>query len=399
MGEAGSDSCRRIWLGSAILGSLVLLLGTGVKFWVDADPWETLLLPLNLGGENTIAAWWSGMLLFVASVHAYDGARRTALDQPEAAGAWRIIAALLLFLSLDEVGSIHERTGQLTIDLGYSEWIPLGVLAVLLGGLAVVALWRLWNIPAERVAAVGIFVGFVLLASIVPQEYFEHRVEWSGNVARAARLVVEEGTELLGILVILAITMRNTPGLSARERTADVPLSVIRWPGRWATWLAVPFCLLIAVITAHLPIQRWGHPSDWVAATAFLGAGLVLLRPLLLRRSDPPESESERRARITGIVLCALASACSVAIDPLGLAHLAFYFNIRLSMLAVLGGVLALILLIRFGRLPPVARVVGVAGLTFGVGLVLSLDLVLVYLFTQLVALVVFHAVATTGSR
>lgn len=136
-----------------------------------------------------------------------------------------------------------------------------------------------------------------------------------------------------------------------------------------------------------------------MAATAFLGAGLVLLRPVLIRRGDPPESESERRARIAGIALCALASACSVSIDPLGLAHLAFYFNIRLSVLAGLGALLALILAIRFGRVAPVARVVGVAGLTFGVGLVLSLDLVVVYLFTQLVALAVFHAVATTESR
>lgn len=394
----GPGTRRRIWLGSAIVGSLALLLGTGVRFWVEVDPWRTLLLPLNLGDENTIAAWWSGMLLLVSSLHAYDGSRRTAPDQPEVAGAWRIIAALLLFLSFDEVGSVHERTGQLTIDLGYSEWIPLGVLAVLLGGLAVVALWRLWNAPAERMAAVGIFLGFALLASIVPQEYFEHRVEWSGNVAQAARLVIEEGTELLGILVILGITTGNTPGLSARARTADVPFSAIRRPGKWATWLAVPFCLLVAVVTAHLPIQRWGHPSDWVAATAFLGAGLVLLRPLLHRGNDPPGPESGRRARIAGIALCAVASATSVATDPLGLTELEFYFNTRLSLLAVLCGLFALMLLIRVRRLFPVARIVGAVGLTFGVGLVLSRDLVLVYLFTQLVALVVLHAVTTTES-
>lgn len=70
--KGGSEPYRRIWLGSAILGSLFLLLGTGGRFWVDAEPWKNLLLPLNLGGENTIAAWWSGMLLFVTSVHAYD---------------------------------------------------------------------------------------------------------------------------------------------------------------------------------------------------------------------------------------------------------------------------------------------------------------------------------------
>ena len=61
---------------------------TRVLFWV------------GLGGENNLGAWWSGMLLLIGAMHAFDGFGDTD-GQPAARRGWLGLSAILLGLSFD----------------------------------------------------------------------------------------------------------------------------------------------------------------------------------------------------------------------------------------------------------------------------------------------------------
>ena len=53
------------------------------------------------------------MLLAIVSLHAFDGHVLWRHSAPDAARGWAMLAAVLLFLSFDEVASVHERLGAL----------------------------------------------------------------------------------------------------------------------------------------------------------------------------------------------------------------------------------------------------------------------------------------------
>ena len=78
---------------------------------------DHVLVQFHLGAENVVAAWYSSMLLLLVAVvcvmayaldrrHAHGWFRRTL------AMGWLPLAAAFTVLSLDEVGSIHERVGM-----------------------------------------------------------------------------------------------------------------------------------------------------------------------------------------------------------------------------------------------------------------------------------------------
>jgi hypothetical protein len=161
---------------------------------------------LNLAQENNIGAWWSGSLLFLAGVHAFDGYQRhQTAGAAKLARGWLIISMLLIALSLDEIGSIHERVG-----LRWSTW-PF--LIVVLAA-AAWAFWQLLVDPAERQRVVVMAIAFAFFASVAGQEYIEHAFEWSGWVRRL-RTGTEEGTELVGMLLLIRATMQNSGGVFA----------------------------------------------------------------------------------------------------------------------------------------------------------------------------------------
>lgn len=407
----------RPWLIVAILVSVALVAATGGQRLIASDSalYRVLRL-LDLSSENVVAAWWSGMLLFLASLHAYDGAERMKARVREqgapggvpgsdtttitaAARAWVVIAGILLFFSADEIGSIHERIGALAWPLGQSEFAVYGIVAVVLGGLAIFALHRLWRVRDQRGSAVGLFFGFGLLASVAVQEYLEHTLEWS-TLAEAFRVSVEEGTELVGILFILFVTMPNTIGARCLPSEPDsldggspTPLAALRAPSARMVVLGLIACVGLALLTALLPDQGRGHPADWIAAAAFLGAALSELR-----RADMPRS---RRVGRASAAIGIIASAAAVAVDPVELMELGpvwlagqVWLNERLTLLSALVGLVAILGYTRSGRFegdhgPARSRRVyallgATAFLAAGVGLVLSTNLFLSYLFTTL---------------
>lgn len=387
MSNSPTQPLPTIWFYGAVAVSALLVAATALHILGPVSgPAASLLGRFSLTWENNPAAWWSGMLLAVVSLHAFDGHALLRRREPDAAKGWALIAAVLLFLSADEVGSLHERLALLGRALGLGTWsllLPLGaVLAAVLARAHVL----LWSAGGEQRRKVwSLVVGFLLLGSVALQEFLEHRIYWETDAARAVRGAVEEGTELIGMLVLLKATMANTAGLAVRDaaggRPAFAALHELRRP---LTTLGLALAPVLAVSTAALVDQR-GHPADWLAAVAFLAAGLAACRRLF-------KSGGGIGWPTWGVGgLCCLASVAAVAVGAVKLVKLG---PVEVSLRMLVLGVVSLLVCATWlsivgggGRLYPLGVVV--LGILAAASL-LPTNLILTYLLPQLLGLVVY---------
>ncbi len=90
------------------------LAGRGPAVQTFANYW---LVQLHLGTENVVAAWYSSMLLLAVALAACLALAVERKQKPPVRGAWSfawlVVAAVFTVLSLDEIGSFHERLGLL----------------------------------------------------------------------------------------------------------------------------------------------------------------------------------------------------------------------------------------------------------------------------------------------
>jgi len=297
-----------MWFWGAVLISAAFVLAVGVRF---AAPHflSGLMSRIQLTSENNVAAWWSGILLLMLAVHAYDVGVAERARSASVAGAWTILAAILLFFSADEIGSLHERMGMLGRPFGLGSW-PMMLLAGAVVGISLMtALWRLWSDPqVSRRMVVTLFIGFGLLGSVAGQEYVGDIFVFESNLAKGLRAMLEEGTELVGMLVLLATILPLTFG-----READGSTSLFRISGDEA-------CKLLLVATLCMPVfalmpevvgaDHKGQIANWLAASAMMMAALLALRSLA-------QGPSARPGVLWAIaILAILGSACAVSVDP-----------------------------------------------------------------------------------
>jgi len=271
-------------------------------------PWFLWLAPLNLTEENVAAAWFSGILLLLASLLAADGYFRLRNTHLKAACAWWVIAGMLLFLSLDEIACLHERiefwkTGPIL------SFVPF--LIVLLGGCAWSFL-QLWLTPSERPRVPGLMLGFALLVSIAGLELFERLVllPW---YLKPFRFAFEEGCELTGILVLIYTTLPNSSGLFESARPVRGPAFSALAAFRWLILVsAIVIAWPLAQLTASLDEQpALGHFSDWLSCALFFCAATLLVRRWTCASTREPFPT-------TGVALLCAASAICVQFDPIG---------------------------------------------------------------------------------
>ena len=102
---------QALWFYGAIVVCLLLLAAT-----------VNSIKPFNLRTESNFAALWSGMLLFLVALDAFDGRALHRSDKPVVGRAWLMISLVLVTLSFDEIGSLHERLPSET-QLGYWLWV------------------------------------------------------------------------------------------------------------------------------------------------------------------------------------------------------------------------------------------------------------------------------------
>lgn len=172
--------------------------------------------PFNLAVEMNLAVWWSGLCLAVLGILSFE---IFSISDNTTKSAWLALSILLLGLSLDEVGSLHERIG---------DWLNLLPYGLLCAALYSYTFYILICKPGTRKSAILITIAFVLYGSVAGQEYLEHSVNWP-EWALGLRLGIEEGTELLATFLIL-ISIVSHRAKTANTFSAIVPrLSHIKY--------------------------------------------------------------------------------------------------------------------------------------------------------------------------
>ncbi len=296
------------WLYGITAVSLLLLIVTFFSPELSGDTRIIQLLSsFSTLGENSFGAWWSGALLLIGAIHAFDGYVLLRQTQPRAASGWALISIILLILSADEIGSIHERADRI---------LPLGTplsrapFAIILLAMLVYALNCLWSTKQQRTKVWPIVLAFLLFGSVAFQEFLEHRIDWTQEMDRY-RGVIEEGTELLGMIILVKVSMTNTRGIFGQQGAGAFPtfqsICLLRVPMLAIGAASTP---ILAYLTANLPDQQRGHPADWLAAMFFLFAALAAGR----RFFTHGEKIGWLGWGLTA--LCCFGSAASVAIHP-----------------------------------------------------------------------------------
>jgi hypothetical protein len=324
---------RAAYFRTLVICSAFLVLTTLVfRFRTEFFLW---LVPLSLGEENVVAAWFSGTLLLLAGLHAGDGAFRLRHEHPKAALAWCVISAMLLFLSADEIACLHERIEHLKPGPALS-FVPF--IIVLLAGCAWSFL-QLWKTPTERPKVRGLILGFALLVSVGGQEVIERFIAFPWYL-RPLRTALEEGSELGGMLVLIYTTLPNSLGLFPTtvraEGAAFSGLASLRW---LIVLLVAILAWPLAGLTASMDAQAdLGHFSDWLSCVLFTSSAALIVR----RWAQSPQREGFPS---TIVILLLAASAICVQFDPVGdhdlfpssstIRVLGFDLNTRLVLLAL----------------------------------------------------------------
>lgn len=256
-----------------------------------------LLFLIGLGGENNVGAWWSGTLLLLASVFAFDGYASHRNSDAERRG-WLTLALVLIMLSFDEIASLHEYI--------ISTARPLIVVPGLIGaGMTLYAFHQLISAKVDRRMIVRLGVAFALLATIPMQEVLQHAREWNDPVLYGVRALIEEGAEIAAMLIFVDVTRKNTERL-ARRGDALRLTALYRRPLLAGAAVSLPFLTWASFV---LPYP--GGPADWLTVSLYVLCALHVVRAML---------SSESPNAVDAIPLLALYAAASLSANALKLA-------------------------------------------------------------------------------
>lgn len=294
---------RRRLLAAVLLLHLAFTVTTGLfmLLWARIDAlapsarWfvRYILVQGHLATENVAAVWYASMLLLGVAALA---ALAWAADRRAGAGplrhGWLAFAGLFTVLSMDELGSLHERIGMIPLRDGP----PMGWVYLLAGPILLVAAFMTMFavLHLRRISrALQLVVAGVLLFLLNPVvEELEMAMIRGGPGGeslslRYARLVIEEvGIELTGVLCFAAAACLSLVRTAGGTSDWQPRTRAVRWASRLAIAGLVAGALGSGWINAALPEGDTGVLQNWFPAAAWvLVAGVAATRADLDRRT------------------------------------------------------------------------------------------------------------------
>jgi hypothetical protein len=197
---------------------LLLTIVGGVAEWLwDDGGWKYRFVQLN--GEANLPTWYSTSQLSLAAVLAWVCGSFGRLRGLSGGWAWRIVAAALAFVSLDEVGQVHERVSTYAdrwLATGGPDWwawtIPYGTAGVL-GAFLLRSWWRSLPTSTRR----SFLVGAVVFASgaiglELAEAAFASTEEY--EFIPVTMTVVEEAFEMFAVAYVIGALLAHIDGVS-----------------------------------------------------------------------------------------------------------------------------------------------------------------------------------------
>jgi len=228
----------RLLLGAVALGVAYVVVQRINPYGIEPGRSEAsrLLFELfDLNGENNIPSWYTSMVWAIAAGLALVASRRELGGDAIMRWSWALLGCVFLLLSLDEVGSLHERllglvgdTAQHALGLAdsfYYDWAAVGaILVIVIGALFVPFLLRVPRDVAVRlIIAGGVFLSGSLAIETIGSSYEAGWIS-STNLFRISwhRLIfVEELLEVVGaVLAVHALLWSLAAPLGAGASAA-----------------------------------------------------------------------------------------------------------------------------------------------------------------------------------
>lgn len=232
-----ADRTRRRWM-TRLVGVTLLLAGLSftAQFAIQSGTrrpnLNRVLSPLVLGNEANVPTWFAGALLLTAAACAWLVATARDGTDPNDRG-WTTLAMLLVAMSADEVGRVHETLNvvgeQVVSELG---WEAVGVLRYpwVLPGAVLALVVAAWFVPlllqlpradqARLLLAGGLFLGGALGLEVVAASQ-------DGSTPLVVRIGVqnlEEVLEMLGVIVLIDALLRlHATAVGVEEDTDSRP--------------------------------------------------------------------------------------------------------------------------------------------------------------------------------
>jgi len=300
--EQARQSWSRWWFPAALLMSaacvaVTLLAGDMANIGYVMRRLGTF----SLSGENSIGAWWSGTLLLIIGLHAFDGFFRYR-STPRIARAWLVLGIVMSFLAMDEISSVHERI--------HGGMLMMAAICGLGGAFTIISLF----FSSQRRTSFWLAAGFAILAfAMIQDDFLQHMQIWVGHMR--FRQMLEEGTELFAMLLFVRVTMVNTFGSDeVRNDASHVMFGIIPrvLPGLMVAGMVI--APLLAYFSDRFPDHLRGHTASWQAGAALFLAALLVLPGI----SQPKKGNNLSRYSLAA--LCLAFSASAVFINP-------YFFN------------------------------------------------------------------------
>jgi hypothetical protein len=281
--------------GAAILFANMAVLAATYQLyhtsWTNYSYFFHFLKLFDLAHENTFATCYSSwLLLTVAVVSALCFVADRQYYKPPGKNyvsyGWLFFSFVFGLLSLDEIGSFHERVGHKATFFLFGELADWYLFLAVIYSVAIFMVIFCWQRLRQNLWSAAFFLlGLLFFLSLRFQEAYEMAYHTNGRPVKFTLL--EEGSEIFGsfcfliALTLSLISMRDKPAQLATGILINLKFKLIK---RWA--LGGTFLLLFVFCCSQLFIQEYfkgfapgdkGIPKNWFpGAVAYLG-GLIAL--------------------------------------------------------------------------------------------------------------------------
>ncbi len=203
---------RTLWY---LVGGIVFLAVANVIDLLAGQPFWGITRFIYLGFDNNVPAWYSSLLLAIAGLLCYEcSVHAKKLNLPAVSGSlpFLLFAALLVFMSCDEVASFHEHIGGYVAKyLGiaskdfakHASWVWIGgpfIMVIFFGFLFF--LKRALSLVSRSMQYLTLGISLIILGGIVLEatiNFLNHEeLQWVWET----ELVLEESLEMIGTVVI-----------------------------------------------------------------------------------------------------------------------------------------------------------------------------------------------------